>query len=98
MKKLNELSKSDLLLIFQALSDPIRLDIFLCLLKSKEKRFSGTTYNISKSTMSHHIKLLKEAKLINLRKEGTTHIYSVNEELVELIGHFFEEYGDEKEN
>lgn len=37
MKKLNELSKSDLLLIFQALSDPIRLDIFLCLLKSKEK-------------------------------------------------------------
>ncbi|EAD3579166.1 ArsR family transcriptional regulator, partial [Listeria monocytogenes] len=54
MKKLNELSKSDLLLIFQALSDPIRLDIFLCLLKSKEKRFSGTTYNISKSTMSHH--------------------------------------------
>ncbi|EAC7844053.1 ArsR family transcriptional regulator [Listeria monocytogenes] len=98
MKKLKELSKSDLLLIFQALSDPIRLDIFLCLLKSKEKRFSGTTYNISKSTMSHHIKLLKEAKLINLRKEGTTHIYSVNEELVELIGHFFEECGDEKEN
>ncbi|ELI1754400.1 winged helix-turn-helix transcriptional regulator [Listeria monocytogenes] len=98
MKKLNELSKSDLLLIFQALSDPIRLDIFLCLLKSKEKRFSGTTYNISKSTMSHHIKLLKEAKLINLRKEGTTHIYSVNEELVELIGHFFEECWDEKEN
>ncbi|EHT9959200.1 helix-turn-helix transcriptional regulator, partial [Listeria monocytogenes] len=87
MKKLNELSKSDLLLIFQALSDPIRLDIFLCLLKSKEKRFSGTTYNISKSTMSHHIKLLKEAKLINLRKEGTTHIYSVNEALVEEIGY-----------
>lgn len=98
MKKLNEFSKPDLLLIFQALSDPIRLDIFLCLLKSKEKRFSGTTYNISKSTMSHHIKLLKEAKLINLRKEGTTHIYSVNQELVELIGHFFEECGDEKEN
>ncbi|EBF5150932.1 winged helix-turn-helix transcriptional regulator [Listeria monocytogenes] len=93
MKKLNELSKSDLLLIFQALSDPIRLDIFLCLLKSKEKRFSSTTYNISKSTMSHHIKLLKEAKLINLRKEGTTHIYSVNEELVGLIGHFFEDCG-----
>ncbi|EPH4171077.1 ArsR/SmtB family transcription factor [Listeria monocytogenes] len=90
MKKLNELSKSDLLLIFQALSDSIRLDIFLCLLKSKEKRFSGTTYNISKSTMSHHIKLLKEAKLINLRKEGTTHIYSVNEALVEEIGYFFD--------
>ncbi|EDO1156964.1 winged helix-turn-helix transcriptional regulator [Listeria innocua] len=90
MKKLNELSKSDLLLIFQALSDPIRLDIFLCLLKSKEKRFSGKTYNISKSTMSHHIKLLKEAQLINLRKEGTTHIYSVNEGLVEQIGFFFD--------
>ncbi|MBC1375941.1 helix-turn-helix transcriptional regulator [Listeria sp. FSL L7-0091] len=89
MKKLNELSKSDLLLIFQALSDPIRLDIFLCLLKNKEKRFSGTTYNISKSTMSHHIKLLKEAGLINLRKEGTTHIYSVREEIVNQIGDFF---------
>ncbi|EKE5756355.1 winged helix-turn-helix transcriptional regulator [Listeria innocua] len=90
MKKLNELSKSDLLLIFQALSDPIRLDIFLCLLKSKEKCFSGETYNISKSTMSHHIKLLKEAQLINLRKKGTTHIYSVNEGLVEQIGFFFD--------
>ncbi|MBF2368454.1 ArsR/SmtB family transcription factor [Listeria welshimeri] len=90
MKKLNELSKSDLLLIFQALSDPIRLDIFLCLLKKKEKRFSGTTYNISKSTMSHHIKLLKESQLINVRKEGTTHIYSVNEELVREIGYFFD--------
>ncbi|EAD7985178.1 transcriptional regulator, partial [Listeria monocytogenes] len=34
--------------------------------------------------------LLKEAKLINLRKEGTTHIYSVNEALVEEIGYFFD--------
>ncbi|MBF2595558.1 ArsR/SmtB family transcription factor, partial [Listeria welshimeri] len=56
MKTKNELSKPELLLIFQALSDPIRLDIFLCLLKNKEKRFSGTTYNVSKSTLSHHIK------------------------------------------
>ncbi|MBC1926178.1 transcriptional regulator, partial [Listeria innocua] len=36
------------------------------------------------------IKLLKEAQLINVRKEGTTHIYSVNEELVKEIGYFFD--------
>ncbi|MBC1560467.1 ArsR/SmtB family transcription factor [Listeria booriae] len=88
MKKMN-LKTDQLLLLFQALGDPIRLDIFLCLLQKGERRVVCDSYDISKSTMSHHIKLLREADLITVRKEGTSHIYSVNHMLLEKYPAFF---------
>lgn len=78
MDNLSALSKKRLLTFFQALADPIRLDIFLCLLEEKQRRVTEIKYHISKSTLSHHIKVLKDAKLIAVQKEGTTHIYSIH--------------------
>lgn len=65
---------------FQALSDPIRLDIVACLLEVKERRIKTDCYSISKSTLSHHIKILKDAGLIKVKKEGVTHMYYLDKE------------------
>ncbi|MGX7418155.1 ArsR/SmtB family transcription factor [Carnobacterium gallinarum] len=65
---------------FQALSDPIRLDIVACLLEVKERRIKTDCYAISKSTLSHHIKILKDVGLIKVKKEGVTHIYYLDRE------------------
>lgn len=87
--KNNNQHTEQLLVLFQALGDPIRLDIFRCLLQKGEQRVTNGTYSVSKSTMSHHIKLLKEAGLIHVRKEGTTHIYSPNQDLLRQYPAFF---------
>lgn len=84
MKKNEQNSNHSLLAVFQALGDPIRLDIVACLLKLKERRIISSTYDISKSTLSHHIKVLKEADILQVRKEGVTHIYSINEDFLNI--------------
>ncbi|WP_239257217.1 ArsR/SmtB family transcription factor [Listeria ilorinensis] len=84
-----------ILKLFQALSDPTRLDIFRCLMTTPEKRVQGDTYQISKSTMSHHIKLLKEAGLITVRKDGTAHVYSVDQAMLARYPAFFSLFTEE---
>lgn len=89
-------NKNDpVLLALQAVSDPIRLNILTCLLMDGEKRITSETYNIVKSTLSHHVKLLKDAQLIRENKVGTTKKYALNQTyieqelpgLIELIRH-----------
>ncbi|MGX7151009.1 ArsR/SmtB family transcription factor [Enterococcus ureasiticus] len=67
----------------QAVSDPIRLNILTCLLLDGEKRITSEKYNIVKSTLSHHIKLLKDAQLIQEIKTGTTKTYVLNQEYIQ---------------
>lgn len=69
--------ESDLLHIFQALGDPLRLNIVMCLLDTDGKGLKKEDYPIAKSTLSHHIKILREAGLIHCEKSGTAHYYSV---------------------
>lgn len=67
----------------QAASDPIRLNILTCLLLDGEKRITSEKYNIVKSTLSHHIKLLKDALLIQEIKMGTTKTYVLNQDYIQ---------------
>lgn len=67
----------------QAVSDPIRLNILTCLLLDGEKRITSEKYNIVKSTLSHHIKLLKDAQLIQEIKMGTAKTYVLNQEYIQ---------------
>lgn len=69
----------------QAVSDPIRLNILTCLLIDGEKRLTSEKYNIVKSTLSHHIKLLKDAQLIQEIKTGTTKKYRLNQVYIQRV-------------
>jgi DNA-binding transcriptional ArsR family regulator len=57
--------------VFQALSDPVRLRIVRALAADETPRACGTfTIPVSKSTASHHFRVLREAGVIAQRDEG----------------------------
>ncbi|WP_128893948.1 ArsR/SmtB family transcription factor [Longirhabdus pacifica] len=65
--------------VMQALSEPNRVKIVQFLLIEKEKICSSfiPLTNLPKSSVSHHIKVLRESGLIQARVEGKEHYYSV---------------------
>ena len=56
--------------IFHALSDPIRLQIVQALADGGEESCSVFNYPLTKGTLSHHFKVLREAGLTHTRIEG----------------------------
>jgi len=86
-------------LLFKALSDPNRLMIVdmlscgeLCACVILEK------FHITQPTLSHHMKVLCDCKLVNGRKEGKWTYYSLGSETVRRFRAFLEEVTMEKEN
>lgn len=65
--------------VFKALGDSNRLRI-LNLLSEGEKCACEILkcFDISQSTLSHHMKILSECELVKCRKEGTWNHYSLN--------------------
>ncbi|MCL2060631.1 MAG: metalloregulator ArsR/SmtB family transcription factor [Oscillospiraceae bacterium] len=70
-------------LLFKALSDPNRLmimdmlscgELCACIILLK--------FNITQPTLSHHMKILCDSKLVNARKDGKWTYYSLNSETV----------------
>ena len=57
--------------IFHALSDPARLNMVRGLACGREASCGAVAGPMSKSTASHHFKVLRDAGLINQRPEGT---------------------------
>ena len=73
--------------IFNALSDPIRLEI-LEFLRDGEKCVCEITphVNLPQPLVSRHLKILKNAGLVKRRKQGTWHMYSTtNPEVYDAI-------------
>jgi DNA-binding transcriptional ArsR family regulator len=57
--------------VFHALSDPVRLQIVRALAASEEGQACGTLgLTVSKSTASHHFRVLREAGVILTREDG----------------------------
>lgn len=78
----------DLSTIFFALSDPIRLRI-VTQLGSSNREYTCAELQpdgISKSTISHHFKVLREAGIIRTRQEGTCRFVSLRDQ--EFETHF----------
>jgi DNA-binding transcriptional ArsR family regulator len=85
MKNLDgpNLKKVPLSSIFYALSDPARLEIVRYLLLKEESPCGHCKTPLSKSTMSHHFKVLRQAGLIQKRTEGKVHFISLCEKELE---------------
>ncbi|XID90964.1 autorepressor SdpR family transcription factor [Paenibacillaceae bacterium WGS1546] len=64
---------------FKALSDPTRRKI-LQLLKEKDLSAGEIAdhFDISKPSISHHLNLLKQARLVQDERHGQSIVYSIN--------------------
>ena len=72
--------------VFKAIADPTRREI-LRLLRHEEMSAGEVAghFDMSKPTMSHHFAVLKEAGLINSRREGQTIWYSLDTTVLEDV-------------
>jgi ArsR family transcriptional regulator len=84
--------------VFKALGDPKRAMIVdmlscgeLCACNILEK------FDMSQSTLSHHMKLLRECGLVKAREEGKWTYYSLDADAVQKAGHFLRTITSEKD-
>ncbi|MBX3039110.1 MAG: helix-turn-helix transcriptional regulator [Bdellovibrionaceae bacterium] len=76
---MNQISLTDVL---TALGDPIRLAIVELVFRHKgEVPWGDLEFNVNKATLSHHMKKLRLAGLIEHRKEGTRCFISLRRDL-----------------
>jgi DNA-binding transcriptional ArsR family regulator len=67
--------------VLHALSDPQRLHIVRELATDTEPRPCGSIeLDVTKSTMTHHFRVLREAGVIRQKREGTTKLTSLRRE------------------
>ncbi|MFS8650473.1 MAG: metalloregulator ArsR/SmtB family transcription factor [Caldibacillus sp.] len=81
---------------FKALGDPTRIRI-LYLLAQRECSVTeiAETLNLKQSTVSHHLAVLKNLRLVKFRREGTTiyyshdddHVIQVLEQTIDHVSH-----------
>lgn len=63
--------------VLHALSDPVRLEIVRSLDEEDELPCGGVDAPVSKSTLSHHLKVLRDAGITHTRAEGTQRLVSL---------------------
>src|SRR3954452_9955750 len=74
----------ELAAVLHALSDPQRLRIVRTLADDPEPRPCGTfNLDISKSTLTHHFRVLREAGIIEQRTDGTAKFNSLRRDDLE---------------
>ena len=67
--------------VFHALSDPVRLQIVRALAATEGGRACGTLgLTVSKSTASHHFRVLREAGVIIQREDGRKRLNELRRE------------------
>lgn len=80
-KMLNDEKEIDLLSkMFKALSEPTRLRIIYILSKSSLCVCDiSTILDITQSSISHHLRVLRDASLVKFKREGKLVIYSLDD-------------------
>ena len=66
--------------VFYALSDPLRLEIVCTLATTGEVPCGAVDLDVPKSTLSHHLKVLREAGVTQTRAKGTRLLISLRRE------------------
>jgi DNA-binding transcriptional ArsR family regulator len=66
----HELRELDLSDVLHAMSDPVRRDIVAQLARDGERTCGGFGLSVTKSTATHHFRVLREAGVIDQRIDG----------------------------
>jgi len=64
----------ELAAVLHALSDPVRLRIVAALVAGGDRTCGSFALPVTKSTCTHHFRVLREAGVIHQRAEGTTRV------------------------
>ena len=81
-----DLADVPLTAVLAALSDPLRLGVVRLLADGSERQWGEFDAPVSKSTLSHHMKVLRTAGITATRAEGTRcYVHLRREELDEAI-------------
>ena len=79
-----ETARLELSEVLHALSDPVRLEIVQTLANCGHEVSSGRLeVPVSKSTLTHHLKVLREAGLTRTRSEGVQRLVSLRRDDIE---------------
>jgi len=73
----------DLSAVLHALSDPVRLQIVAALNDGIEHSCGSLDLPVTKSTCTHHFRVLREAGVIHQRHEGTSRLNSLRRDDLE---------------
>jgi ArsR family transcriptional regulator len=84
---LAEDEREELALRFKALADPTRVAIINCLSAADEVCVCNLTetFELSQPTVSHHLKILREAGLVESERRGTWAYYRLVPETIEAL-------------
>ena len=78
-----ERAEIELAAVLHALSDPMRLQIVAALADSDELTCGSFGLPVTKSTCTHHFKVLRDAGVIRQRQVGTTRLNTLRREDLE---------------
>ncbi len=83
-------SDDRLIKVMKALADKTRMRLFREIASRKQMTCTevGEISNLAQPTVSHHLKLLVDAGLLNAEKDGRYVILSVNKEITEELSSF----------
>jgi DNA-binding transcriptional ArsR family regulator len=73
----------DLVAVLSALAHPVRLRIVEAVAAKGERAWGEFDVPVAKSTLSHHLKLLRDAGVIQTRQEGTRCFVSLRHDDIE---------------
>ncbi|WP_116041295.1 ArsR/SmtB family transcription factor [Amycolatopsis palatopharyngis] len=71
--------------VLQALADPVRLAMVRQLAGAEEISCSGFDVSVSKSTLTHHLRTLRESGIITGRHQGTTRFNSLRRDDLDAL-------------
>ncbi|WP_406637770.1 ArsR/SmtB family transcription factor [Amycolatopsis sp. WGS_07] len=66
-----EAGEMELVSVMAALSDPIRVGVVRVLADGRERGWGALRVPVAKSTLSHHLRVLRDAGITRTRQEGT---------------------------
>jgi len=83
-------TRADALAVFKALADGTRFDVYR-LIAAQEAPICACDivdrFDVSQPTIAHHLKVLKDARLITSTRQGIWAYYAVNPACVDVLRH-----------